>query len=196
MKTRELYSIVLKIIGLITLLQFLTGISVLSISGFGFFMALSSSEGQMNVGYLYASVFAGLLQFLIPLLISIFCLFSTDTILRLLKLDDDSRLEILSERKVLYHLAVLSFGVFLFAIGANGFLSTEYKYETTTKIPQAIENLDNFSQQYITELKKYTVNFISLIESIIGLLLFLKSRKVSEWVLRRIEPEIEPHHVG
>lgn len=188
MKTRELYSIVLKIIGLITLWRFLTLISVIALSGFGFFTVLSSSEGQMHVGYLYASVFAGLLQMLIPLLISIFCLFSTDTILRLLKLDDDSTLELLSERKVLYHLAVLSFGVFLCAYGAHGFLTTNYKSESTEAVSQAITQLNDSSNVvHIKESTNYSVNILSLIISLIGLWILSKSRKVSEWVLRRIE---------
>ncbi len=188
MKTRELYSIVLKIIGLITLWRFLTLISVIALSGFGFFTVLSSSEGQMHVGYLYASVFASLLQMLIPLLISIFCLFSTDTILRLLKLDDDSTLELLSERKVLYHLAVLSFGVFLCAYGAHGFLTTNYKSESTEAVSQAITQLNDSSNVvHIKESTNYSVNILSLIISLIGLWILSKSRKVSEWVLRRIE---------
>ena len=145
MKTRELYSIVLKIIGLLSLWKFITMISTIILSGFGMFSMLFSNGGQVLFGFLIASVFAILLQTVLPLIISIYCLFRTDALLKVLKLDEDSTLELLSERKVIYHLAILSFGVFLFANGAHGFMSVDIKTETTTGMLNAMNNINNSS---------------------------------------------------
>lgn len=191
MKTRELYSIVLKIIGLLSLWQFITMISTIILSGFGMFSMLFSNGGQVLFGFLIASVFAILLQTVLPLIISIYCLFRTDTLLRVLKLDEDSTLELLSERKVLYHLAILSFGVFLFANGAHGFMSVDIKTETTTGMLNAMNNINNSSNGVnIMESKNYHVNIIALIESLIGLIVLIKSKTITDWALSRIDSNV------
>lgn len=188
MKTRELYSIVLKVIGLISLWQFISMISAIVLSGFGVFSLIFSSGSQMIGGFLIASTFAIILQTVVPLIIAIFCLFRTDTLLKVLRLNDDITLELLTERKVIYHILVLSFGVFLLANGANGFLSVDIKADTKTEMLQAVNNIGNSPNVVsVIESKNYKINYFALIEMLIGLYLLVKSRSISGIIMGRFD---------
>jgi len=188
MKTRELYSIVLKIIGLISLWHSVTMIFAVVLSGFGVFSMLFSSGSQMIGGFLIASAFAIILQTVLPLIIAFYCLFRTDTLLKALRLDDDTTLELLTDRKVIYHILVLSFGVFLLANGANGFLSVDIKADTKTEMLQAVNNIGNSPNVVsVIESKNYNINFFALIELLIGLYLLVKSRSISGKIMGRFD---------
>ena len=192
MKTRELYSVVFKIIGLIATWQFVTMFFTLTLSGFGVLTMLFSPGAQLVVGYLIATVFVLLLQTGIPLVIAIYCLFHTDKLLRVFKLEDDSTLELVSERKVLYHLVVLSFGVYLFADGASEFLSVDYKTDTSSQLMPAInEWKDPSNAVRLTESKTQHVNFLAFIELLIGVVVLLKSTKIAGWVMNRMNSKEE-----
>lgn len=191
MKTRELYSIVLKVIGLISLWQFVSMISAIVLSGFGVFSMIFSSGSQMIGGFLFASTFAIILQTVVPLIIAIFCLFRTDTLLKALRLNDDITLELLTERKVIYHILVLSFGVFLLANGANGFLNVDIKADTKTEMLQAMNNIGNSPNVVsVIESKNYKINYFALIEMLIGLYLLVKSRSISGRIMGRFDSSI------
>lgn len=192
MKTRELYSVVFKIIGLIATWQFVTMFFTLTLSGFGVLTMLFSPSAQLVVGYLIATVFVLLLQTGIPLVIAIYCLFHTDKLLRVFKLEDDSTLDLVSERKVLYHLVVLSFGVYLFADGASEFLSVDYKTDTSSQLMPAINAWKDPSNAVrLTESKTQHVNFVAFIELLIGVVVLLKSTKIAGWVMNRMNSKEE-----
>lgn len=188
MKTRELYSIVLKIIGLIALWQTVNMISAIVLSGFGIFSMIFSIGIQMVGGFLIASAFAIILQTVLPLILAIYCLFRTDTLLKILKLDDDTFLELLTDRKVIYHILVLSFGVFLLANGANGFLNIDIKADTKTEMLQAVNAIGNPQHVVnVIESKGYKINVFALIEMFIGFYLLIKSRSISEKIMGRFD---------
>lgn len=188
MKTRELYSIVLKIIGLIALWQFLSMLSVIVMSGFGVFSMIFSSGNRVAGGFIMASAFAIVLQTVVPLIIAIYCLFRTATLLKALRLDEDGRLELLTDRKVIYHVLILSFGVFLLANGANGFLNVNFNTDTKTDMLQALNTVDiSPNSVSVMESKNFKINVLSLIEMLIGWYLLVKSRSISEKILGRFD---------
>ncbi len=188
MKTRELYSIVLKIIGLISLWHLVTILFPILFSGVFLSKMLFSAVNLVPVSYLSASLFVMILQLALVLVISIYCLFRTETLLKVLKLNDDSTLEILSERKVLYHLLVLSFGVFLFADGLNSFYTINTKTDTISDMSKAMYTVNNtLSIVQMTESKNYSLNYFAFIELLIGLILLIKSRAVTKWILCRVD---------
>jgi len=192
MKTRELYSIVLKIIGLISLWHLVTIFFGILLSGVGSFNMLFSAGSLAPVGFLLTSLIVMILELALMLIISIYCLFRTETLLKVLKLNDDSTLEILSERKVLYHLVVLSFGVFLFADGLNSFYTINIKTDTISDMSKAMYTVKNtLSIVQVTESRNYSLNFFAFIELVIGLILLIKSRAVTKWILCRVDSNLD-----
>lgn len=188
MKTRELYSIVLKIIGLISLWRFVSTFLLFLFSCAGLVTMFSTAGSLASVGYIVTSLFILVVQLALVLIISIYCIFRTNTLLKILKLDDDSTLELLSERKVLYHLLVLSFGVYLFADGLNSFYTIHIKTDTISDLSKVMYTGNNIpSITNMTESKNHSFNFLAFIEAVIGVLLLIKSRAVTNWILRRVD---------
>lgn len=179
MKTREIYSILLKIIGLISLWYAINAILMAMFSGFG---AIASSFAPVPVGnLLFLTMLVFILKTIIPLFIAFYCLFHTEIVLRLFKLDDDSTPALLTSRKVIYHMLVLSFGVYLFANGANNFLSVDYTTDTKTEMSQVVNKLGDISD-VVSKVysKKVNINIFGLLEMLIGVLLLFKSKSISE----------------
>lgn len=188
MKTRELYSIVLKIIGLIALWHSVTMISAVIMSGFALVTALSSPWGNSIGGFFVASILTIVIHGVLSLMIAFYCLLRTEILIKALKLDDDTTLELVTDRKVIYHVLILSFGVFLLGNGANGFLVVEFNTDTKTGMLQTMNNIGNDPNAVsIIESKNYKMNILALIELLVGFYLLLKSRSISERLLGKVD---------
>lgn len=124
-------------------------------------------------------------------MIAFYCLLRTEILIKALKLDDDTTLELVNDRKVIYHVLILSFGVFLLANGANGFLVVEFNTDTKTGMLQTMNNIGNDPNAVsIIESRNYKMNFIALIELLVGFYLLLKSRSISERLLGKVDSNI------
>lgn len=180
MKKKTLLEIVVKIIGLIAAWNFVTSLGTI-VSVFGMF-AMFMNGGIQN-SFLYFVSFNALLTFLIPGIIAFFCLFKTGGILSFLKFDDGEVLDINLEPYLLFHILVLVFAFCVFINGCNHFMVYNYNTDTHNEIasfPSSSGQFQNKTSVNNTESK--TVNYLALIEIVIGVFVFLKAPQVSDWL--------------
>jgi hypothetical protein len=187
MKTRQLYSIVLKIIGIIALWHFITILSVVILSGFGFVTQLFATSGHSSAAYAIIPFCAFLLQGLLPLLIAFYCLFRTNQLLHLFQLEDETMLELSTEKKVIYHVLVLLFGVLLLINGANEFLSVDY-VNSENGFLNNLNTTDNTGNRVSPVYSKSThVNFLAFFELLAGVFLLVKSKSISQMIIDKTD---------
>lgn len=168
MNTTTLYTIALKLTGLVALWQFVQALSGV-FTGFGLlalftsgglhnsFMVLIGANMVLNIGVLGAFAFFALLK--TEMLLSLFNMSEPETIL----LDGN--------RGTFFKALVLSIGVLVTIHGIGAFLS--YNYNTETKTEQ------NFNQQtngfenrtFITQTETKNINYLAIVEILAGVLL-------------------------
>jgi len=170
MKSKDLYSLVIKIMGLIALWKTVMAIGLL-FSGFGMLSFLLSGNGAAMSLMMFVTFLTILLSFILPLIISWLCLFRTNHLIQLLKLDDNGTLPELSDKKVIYHVLVIVLGVLLLISGTGDFISYDYKTDTKTEMLNSVVN--------ITKSTNIHVNYFALLEIAAGFFLLLRADKIS-----------------
>jgi hypothetical protein len=178
MKKKTLPEIAVKIIGLIAAWNFVTSMgTILSVLGmFAMFM-----NGGVQNSFMYFVSINALLTFLIPGAIAFLCLFKTEGMLRFLKLDDEETVDIKLDSYLLFHVLVLVSAVCVFINGCNHFMVYNYNTDTHNEIaafPTSSGQFQNKTSVNNTESKN--VNYLALIEIVIGVFVFLKAPQISD----------------
>lgn len=177
MKSKNIFSLVIKIMGLIALWKTVMALGIL-FSGFGMLSFILSGNGAMMSLMMFATFMTILLSFLLPLIVSWLCLFRTDQLIKLLKLDDDSTLPEYTDSKMIYHVLVIVLGVLLLMNGAGDFITYDYKTDSKTEM---INNVVN-----VTKSTNIHANYFALIEIAAGFLLLLRAEKISSRLYEKI----------
>lgn len=209
MKTRELIALILKIVGGVLIFK-----SVLSggflLGGFGLVQGFFHQELPYNFFSFGLSIIAMIFRVVLPLGIGLFLLLRTETILRLIKVEEFETTSTATATETgeqsgkvqsdssdtkpkPYRLIVLVFGLIVFLHGASNVYT--YKIHTDTRIEQPDYRFDpqgqTFSDINKTVHRSTTSDFnvIALLEMLVGLYLLVQSSKVSQRVQKHIEPK-------
>lgn len=186
MKTKDILSITLKIIGLIAFWKAIQTFGAV-ISGIGIFSSLFANNDHMNSSFMIAIGLAMILNFLLPLIVSILFLFRTEKVLSIIKINEHDNVDLNLNKLVLYHMIIIVFGFMLIIHGAGNFL--EFNYNTDTKTEYTTNNistnnqLPNTTRQekvFVTNSKSKNINYFALIEIILGIILLTKATEFAK----------------
>lgn len=193
MNTKTLFEIALKIVGLLALWNFLQSLGGIGIA-FGIFKMFASGGGLQNqfMGYI---AFNMVFTVIIPAIIAFFCLFRTQRLISILKLDEGASDKIALDHRVVYNVLVLVTAVFIFMHGCANCITYSYNRNTNTETnfsynqdPKSENNVNNKLVKDTTSVNQNeikNVNYFAFAEIIIAIMLFLKSAEIASWLFRR-----------
>lgn len=190
MKAKDLLSIILKIIGLIAfwkciqafgeMIMVIGGLIVISV-----FSMYSATDLQITYAYLSVVGLAMILNFVLPLLVGIIFVFKTEKVLSIIKVNELSNIDLNINKRILYHVLIIAFGLIFIIHGSGNFIDIKYKVDTKTEYfsdQTAFINIDKTNQEKVTvqHSKNTNVNYFALIEIIIGIIFLAKATNISE----------------
>lgn len=200
MKKKDIYEIVIKIIGIVAAWKFIESIVACSIIYISFHSLTANLKfdflGTISASYIsvYFVVFYGIIAFLL--------LFRTEKILGLLRLSSQDEVTFQMEKKIIYHIAVLMFGFFMFIYSGSVIMNTTYaktngisnpqstaiinptsneangSSSTTTTSTTTIKTDSTSTTSSVTTSTSY--NYISILLFLLSIPIVLKSKKISE----------------
>jgi hypothetical protein len=196
MKTKELFSIIIKIIGLIAFWKSIQTFGAM-ITGIGVFSMFSANNININFSYMFAIGLAMILNFVLPFLVAIIFIFKTKKVLSIIKIEEDSIIDLDINKKVFYHVLIIVFGIIFIIHGSGNFIDFDYKTETKT---QYIANNTSITNQTsydttnqkivsVTDSRNNNVNYFALIEIIIGLVFLIKAIDISRMISSKLDSE-------
>ncbi|MGE4434269.1 MAG: hypothetical protein AB7D40_09690 [Bacteroidales bacterium] len=209
MKTRELIALILKIAGGVLIFKSVWSGGFL-LGGFGLAQGIFHQEFPFSFFTLGLSALSMVFRVILPLGIGLFLLFRTETILRLMKVEE---IETTSSTTITepveqsgevqagasetkpkpYRLIVLAFGLMVFLHGASNVYT--YEIHTDTRIEQPDYRFDPQGQTFndvnktVHRSTSSNFNLIALLEMLVGLYLLVQSSKVAQRVQKHIEPK-------
>ncbi|MBU2950907.1 hypothetical protein KO493_09370 [Tamlana agarivorans] len=189
MKIRDLFSITLKIIGLIAFWKAIQTFGVM-ISGIGVFSSIFSHNNHMNSSFMITIGLAMVLNFLLPLIVAILLLFKTEKILSIIKIKEQENVVLNINKLVLYHMIIIVFGFMTIMHGAGNFIMFNYNTDTKTEYTTNNVSTNNQSKQekvIVTNSKSKNINYFALIEIILGIILLSKARGIAKKTERSFE---------
>jgi len=181
MNKKTLFEIILKIVGLVALWNFLQSLGGIAVA-FGILKMFANGAGGQNdfMGFIAINMLATIV---IPGLIAFYCLYRTNTMLYLLRLDVNGTDSLNLNPKVVYHIFVLASALIIFMHGCANFMIVNYNrdFHTESNIVNGVIN----NAPSVNEKETNNVNYLAFAEIIIGILLLLKSADMSSWLFRR-----------
>lgn len=193
MKTKDVLSITLKIIGLIAFWKAIQTFGAV-ISGIGIFSSLFANNDQMNSSFMIAIGLALILNFLLPLLVAILFLFRTEKVLSIIKNKEHDNVDLNLNKLVLYHMIIIVFGFLTIIHGAGNFI--EFNYKTDTKTEYTTNNVSHDNQSpnitsqekvSVTNSKSKNINYFALVEIIFGIILLIKATQIAKQLERNFD---------
>jgi phosphate/sulfate permease len=193
MKTKDVLSITLKIIGLIAFWKAIQTFGAV-ISGIGIFSSLFANNDQMNSSFMIAIGLALILNFLLPLLVAILFLFRTEKVLSIIKNKEQDNVDLNLNKLVLFHMIIIVFGFLTIIHGAGNFI--EFNYKTDTKTEYTTNNVSHDNQSpnitsqekvAVTNSKSKNINYFALVEIIFGIILLIKATQIAKQLERNFD---------
>ena len=187
MNRKTLFEIALKIIGLLALWNFLQSVGGIVIA-FGIFKMFTSGAGLQNqfMGFIAINLIATMI---IPGVIAFFCLFRTQRLSSILKLNAGAEDKVNLDPRIVYNLFVLAISVVIFMHGCANYMIFSYNRDTKTET-NFNNNVVNDTSS-ITQKETKNVNYLAFAEIIMGIMIFLKSAEISHWLYRRYNDNFE-----
>lgn len=192
MNTKQVYTIVLKVIGIIALWKTIQVIGPF-LSSFAIIPSLINGPALGGGFFMLFAVGSMMLNFIAPVLAAFLCLFRTDWLLETLKLTSQENTNLPLKENQIYHILVLIFGFVLLLHGSGNFISTDIKTDTHKEFTSNnVINQQQFSRgsnvQYTLPQEKTTVtnsrtrkvNYYALIELIAGAIILLKATDLAQ----------------
>lgn len=193
MNPKELITITLKIIGLIAFWKSIQTFGVV-VSGIGIFSSLFMNYNPMNTSFMLGIGLAMILNFILPLLVAIFFIFRTNKVLTILKVKEQSNIDLNLNKLVLYHMIIIVFGFMIIIHGAGNFLDFNYKTDTKTEYVTNNVSTDNLAPNntkqekvIVTDYKSKNINFFALIEVILGIIFLIKATEIAKKIERNFD---------
>jgi len=189
MKTKDLLSITLKIIGLIAFWKAIQSFGAM-ISGIGVFSSIFSNNNHMDSFFMITIGLAMILNFLLPLIIAILFLFKTEKVLSIIKIKEQKNIVLNLNKLVLYHMIIIVFGFMTIMHGAGNFIMFNYKTDSKTEYTTNNVSPNNQSKQekvFVTNSKSKNINYFALIEIILGIILLSKATEIAKKTERTFE---------
>ena len=187
MNRKTLFEIALKIIGLLALWNFLQSVGGIVIA-FGIFKMFTSGAGLQNqfMGFIAINLIATMI---IPGVIAFFCLFRTQRLSSILKLNAGAEDKVNLDPRIVYNLFVLAISVVIFMHGCANCMIFSYNRDTKTET-NFNNNVVNDTSS-ITQKETKNVNYLAFAEIIMGIMIFLKSAEISHWLYQRYNDNFE-----
>lgn len=193
MNIKTLFEIALKIVGLLALWNFLQSVGGIGIA-IGIFKMFASGGGLQNefMGFI---AFNMLVTVIIPGVIAFFCLFRTQRLSSMLRLDANATDKVNLDPRILYNIFVLVTAVFIFMHGCANCMIYSYNRDTNTETnysynqdPTSKNNISNKivnDTSSVNQKEIKNVNYFAFAEIIIAVIAFLKSAEIADWLFRR-----------
>lgn len=195
MKIKNLFSLAIKIMGLVALWKAIVSFGLL-ITGIG---VLFTVNNLAFGSFMFVIALSMILSFFMPLCIAYFFILKTDKVVSKIKIDEESKIDLNLKKGVIYHIIVLSFGIMFIIYGSSSFLSFDYKTDTKTTHIQNKKydedkkehNVDGSDTVSTTYSKNKKVNYFALIEIIMGIVLLTRASDISRKIERNFDSKIE-----
>jgi hypothetical protein len=199
MNRKTLFEISLKVIGLLALWNFLQTVGGVGIA-FGILKMFANGAGLQNqfMGFIAINTIASVM---IPGVIAFFCLFRTQRLSSMLKLDAGAEDNVDLNPRIVYNLFVLGISVVIFMHGCANCMIFSYNRDTKTETnfsynqdPTSNNNIDNNlvrDTSSVTQKETQNINYLAFAEIIMGIMIFLKSAEISHWLYRRYNDDYE-----
>jgi hypothetical protein len=199
MNRKTLFEISLKVIGLLALWNFLQTVGGVGIA-FGILKMFANGGGLQNqfMGFIAINT---IITVIIPGVIAFFCLFRTQRLSSMLKLDAGAEDKVDLNPRIVYNLFVLGISVVIFMHGCANCMIFSYNRDTKTETnfsynqdPTRKNNIDNNlvrDTSSVTQKETKNVNYLAFAEIIMGIMIFLKSAEISHWLYRRYNDDYE-----
>lgn len=184
MKVNTLFTIVIKIAGLVALWKFL-----MSLSGIVMALGLFSSVGNgfQGSGFMASIALSMLLTTGVTGALAFISLFCTDAIIRLLNIDGEQTIDVGENKAMIFKALVIIGAILLIVNGATDALSYDYKTDTNnnTNITNGVvQNNTN-----VTNSQTKRVNYFAFLELVLGALALLRGAAVSSWLMYRFKDD-------
>jgi len=208
MKKKDVYELTIKIIGIIAAWKFIESI----IASVVVYIMLHCVSTNINIGMMGVSqtnfsimyfvfiAFYGLFGYLF--------LFHTDKILHLFRLTDPTEVTLQIGKKMIYHIAVLLFGFFMFIYSANQLVTSTFSKTDATSTEKTTEQLgtqgpngENIKTVVGTSSSPIsttttTVNYVNILLTLLSILIIIKSQKISGILMPKEEEELTSSLLG
>jgi hypothetical protein len=126
--------------------------------------------------------------------VAIFFIFRTDKVLTILKVKEQSNIDLNLNKLVLYHMIIIVFGFMIIIHGAGNFLDFNYKTDTKTEYVTNNVSTDNLAPNntkqekvIVTDYKSKNINFFALIEVILGIIFLIKATEIAKKIERNFD---------
>lgn len=183
MKKSTLFELAIKITGLVALWHAI--ISAPSIfAGITIFASALSNFGTQG-GFM---AILGLSMFINIVLSGFFaylCLMKTGTLLRLFKFDKEEEIDLKTDKKVLFDVAVFLAAILLLINGLTNLVSYDYKTDYNTETVNQMDTNQISTKTTSAESQTKHVNYFSILQILAGVFLLSNGAVVSTWLLRR-----------
>jgi len=193
MKLISLLQIVLKVVGIIAFWEFIKAFTSLMV-GLGLFS--SQGNSSLHNSFTTLMISSTVLNSILIGTLAYLCLFKTNKLLSLLKINAGETIDVRADKKAVYHILILCAGVLIVINGLTNFLTFDYKTETKTELTSPHNNSAGTfeNKEYLTQTESKTkhVNFFAFIEIIIGMIFLAKSDVITEWALAKFSEEEAP----
>jgi hypothetical protein len=177
MKTKDVFSITLKIIGLIAFWKAIQTFGTMT-SGIGLFSSIFSNKDHFNSSFMITIGLTMILNFLLPLIIAILFLFKTEKVLSVIKIKEQENLVLNIKKLVLYHMIIIVFGFMTIIHGTGNFIMFSYKKNTETEY--ITKNQLEQEKVIVTNSTKKDVNYFALIEIILGIFILSNATAIAK----------------
>jgi hypothetical protein len=190
MKTKTLFEIAVKIIGLIALWKFIQSFSGI-VTGLGVLTMLKQAGGMQNP-FMIIICLSNILNVFVIGATAYFCLLKTNKVLTTFSITGDETVAVNTDKKIVYHVVIIFLSGLMIINGAGECLS--YDYSTNTNTVANIQNNQVNNQSSTTQNETKKVNYFAFIELLGGFILLVRSPKVTLWLIDRFEEETEEEY--
>lgn len=192
MKTTTLFTIALKLTGIVALWQFVQSLSGI-VTGVGLF-SLFAGNGGMHNSFMALIGFNMILNILVVGTFAFYSLCRTERLLILFKMAEPDIVVVAADKGTFFKALVLTLGVLITIHGIGGFLIYNFNNETRTEQnfnPQT-NNFDNKTSSIQTETKN--INYLAVVEILAGVLLLSNIKPFANRLVRKFADDEEKGH--
>ena len=197
MKTKDLFSIVVKIIGIIALWNALQAFGTM-ITGVGIFTSMLFGKNHMGGAFMFTIAMAMFLNFLVPLAIAFVCFFRAERVRSLLNISEQYEVDIQPKKQEVFHMLLIVFGFIAVMHGAGNFLSFDHRTDTKVShvtnskalhpnMEHANRSAEDNETRSVTTSNTKKINHFALFEIIIGIIMLSRATEYSKKIVSNYE---------
>lgn len=177
MQSTTLFTIALKLTGIVALWQFIQSLGGI-VTGLGL-LSLSATGGDMHNSFMMLIGFNMVLNIVVVGGFAFYSLLRTEKLLILFGMKESETISVGSDKGTFFKVLVLAIGVLITIHGLGGFLT--YNFNSETKKEQNFNSQTNSfdNKTFITQTETKNINCLALVEIIAGVLLLRNVKPVA-----------------